>query len=281
MSYARGSSTPRSMRAAASRTAWRGSVRRCRWAAREPPRRSRPRSCGCSATNRAIARARSSTWPAGADRASGYGAVMERVRWLGVVAAGLVVGACGGGNKAAPTATPRAAKTVKPPRRQAQRSVLEGAPVHTRGAASRRVAIPILTYHVVAAAPAGAPYPQLWVNQETFAGEMAALHRAGYHAITLEAAYRAWTAGGPLPRKPVVLSFDDGYASDSTHARPVLQRYGWPGVLNLVLHNLGPKGITQRQVRGLIAAGWEIDSHTLTHPALTTLPAGQLRRELV
>src|SRR4051794_1011968 len=208
---------------------------------------------------------------------------MARARWSVVVVAALVVGACGGAHKAAPTptATPRAGEAGKAPRKRAQRPVLERAPVHTRGAASRRVAIPILTYHVVSAAPAGAPYPQLWVNQDTFAAEMAALHRAGYHAITLEAAYRAWTAGGPLPRKPVVLSFDDGYASDSTHARPVLRRYRWPGVLNLVWHNLGPKGITERQVRGLIAAGWEIDSHTVNHPDLTTLPAGQLRRELV
>jgi peptidoglycan/xylan/chitin deacetylase (PgdA/CDA1 family) len=78
-----------------------------------------------------------------------------------------------------------------------------------------------------------------------------------------------------------VISFDDGYLSDFTHARPVLRRLGWPGVLNLVLDNLGPGGITAHQVRGLIASGWEIDSHTLTHPDLTSLPAIALRRELI
>jgi peptidoglycan/xylan/chitin deacetylase (PgdA/CDA1 family) len=34
-------------------------------------------------------------------------------------------------------------------------------------------------------------------------------------------------------------------------------------------------------VRGLIRAGWEIDSHTITHPDLTTVSAQQLRTELV
>jgi peptidoglycan/xylan/chitin deacetylase (PgdA/CDA1 family) len=48
-----------------------------------------------------------------------------------------------------------------------------------------------------------------------------------------------------------------------------------------VLANVGPGGLTAREVRGLIASGWEIDSHTLTHPDLTTLPAVALRHELV
>jgi peptidoglycan/xylan/chitin deacetylase (PgdA/CDA1 family) len=78
-----------------------------------------------------------------------------------------------------------------------------------------------------------------------------------------------------------VLSFDDGYHSDYTHARPVLMRLRWPGVLNLALQNVEPGGITAAEVRRLIAAGWEIDSHTLTHPDLTTLPATELRHELV
>jgi peptidoglycan/xylan/chitin deacetylase (PgdA/CDA1 family) len=110
---------------------------------------------------------------------------------------------------------------------------------------------------------------------------MTALRRAGYHAITLATAVRAWRQGGPLPRRPIVISFDDGYLSDFTHARPVLARLGWPGVLDLVLRNLRAGDLTARQVRALIAAGWEIDTHTVTHADLTTLPAPQLRYELV
>jgi peptidoglycan/xylan/chitin deacetylase (PgdA/CDA1 family) len=161
------------------------------------------------------------------------------------------------------------------------RAVLKPPPAAIRGAASRRAAIPILMYHVVSAAPPGATYPQLWVARRRFADEMRALRRAGYHAITLATAVRAWLHGGPLPRRPIVLQFDDGYRADFTHARPVLARLGWPGVLNLVLRNLGPGGITVPQVRALIADGWEVDSHTMTHPDLTTLPSGDLRYELV
>src|SRR3979490_2525798 len=78
---------------------------------------------------------------------------------------------------------------------------LPPAPADVRGAAARRMAIPILMYHVVSAAPAGVPLAQLWVDQRVFAAEMSALRNAGYHAITLHQAFEAWQHGGPLPRK--------------------------------------------------------------------------------
>jgi len=140
--------------------------------------------------------------------------------------------------------------------------------------------VPILMYHVITQAPAGAANAQLWVKHETFAAEMQALRRAGYHAITLRQAFDAWQHGGPLPRKPVVVSFDDGYLSQYRYARPVLRKLGWPGVLNLELRNLGKGGLSEHQVRALLASGWELDSHTLTHPDLTTVSDAQLRVEL-
>ena len=154
------------------------------------------------------------------------------------------------------------------------------APTDVRGARSRRMPVPILMYHVIAGAPPGAANARLWVKHETFAAEMQALQRAGYHAITLRQAFDAWQHGGPLPRKPVVVSFDDGYLSQYRFARPVLRRLGWPGVLNLELRNLGKGGLSEHQVHVLLANGWELDSHTLTHPDLTTVPDAQLRAEL-
>jgi peptidoglycan/xylan/chitin deacetylase (PgdA/CDA1 family) len=141
--------------------------------------------------------------------------------------------------------------------------------------------IPILMYHVVGNRPPGAAYPELWVTPTAFASEMRALRRADFHAVTLAAAVAAWRHGAPLPRRPVVVSFDDGYLGDYTHARPVLRRLGWPGVLNLELDNVRTGDLSAREVRGLIAAGWEVDSHTIDHPDLTTLGPGRLRYELV
>jgi peptidoglycan/xylan/chitin deacetylase (PgdA/CDA1 family) len=83
------------------------------------------------------------------------------------------------------------------------------------------------------------------------------------------------------PAKPMIVSFDDGYHSHIANAFPVLRALGWPGVLNLELKNIrSDYGLTAPQVRTLIAAGWELDSHTIDHPDLTTLDATALRHEL-
>jgi peptidoglycan/xylan/chitin deacetylase (PgdA/CDA1 family) len=149
-------------------------------------------------------------------------------------------------------------------------------------AASRRHPVPILMYHVVNAPPPGAPFPALYVPAHEFASQMRALRDAGYHATTLARTWAAWHGRGTLPRHPVVVSFDDGYLSHVTHALPVLRQIGWVGVLNLELGKMGsPGALTDGQVRRLVGAGWEVDSHTITHPDLTTLDAAHLRHELV
>jgi peptidoglycan/xylan/chitin deacetylase (PgdA/CDA1 family) len=136
-------------------------------------------------------------------------------------------------------------------------------------------------YHVVAAAPPGAPYPELWVPPGRFGQEMRALAHAGYHATTLDTVWRAWHGHGSLPRHPLVISFDDGYQSQSTAARRILHRIGWPGVLNLEVKNVGLKGgLARNEVRAMLRDGWELDAHTLTHPDLTTVDAARLRREV-
>ena len=151
---------------------------------------------------------------------------------------------------------------------------LLAAPAHARP-------VPILMYHVVSAPPSTAPYPDLFVRPADFAGQMNWLARHGFQAITLLRAYDNWTKGSPLPPRPVVISFDDGYLSQYTHGFTTLQSHRWPGVLNLELNFLQPAGgMRPWRVRKLLAAGWEVDSHTLTHPDLTKVSNAQLWREV-
>jgi peptidoglycan/xylan/chitin deacetylase (PgdA/CDA1 family) len=129
--------------------------------------------------------------------------------------------------------------------------------------------VPILTYHRVGSSP-------------NFARQVAALERRGYEAVTLGRVWQAWRGEASLPPRPVVLTFDDGYLSQYRTAARSLRARGWPGVLNLQVDRLGaPGGLTRRQVRRMLADGWELDSHTLSHPDLTKVGAKRLRRELV
>ena len=140
--------------------------------------------------------------------------------------------------------------------------------------------VPILMYHVLADPLPGAAYPDLFVRPAHFTAQMTWLAQRGFHAVTLDTVWRAWHGRGQLPKRPIVLSFDDGYRSHVGVALPVLRSHGWPGVLNLAWHNLGTNGLRPRGVRRLIHAGWEIDAHSLTHPDLTAVGDAQLVDEV-
>jgi peptidoglycan/xylan/chitin deacetylase (PgdA/CDA1 family) len=137
--------------------------------------------------------------------------------------------------------------------------------------------VPILAFHVIGDPTPGAPNPGLYVAPATFRAQIAWLALQGYHGVTLDTLYRYWRSAGwlALPRRPIVLSFDDGYPQDVSIALPVLRARHWPAVLNLQIGNLVPA-----RVRQLLAAGWEVDAHTFTHPDLTRVDAAQLRHEI-
>ncbi|HXB64657.1 MAG TPA: polysaccharide deacetylase family protein [Solirubrobacteraceae bacterium] len=135
-------------------------------------------------------------------------------------------------------------------------------------------AVPILMYHVINPPPVGAPFPGLYVPEEEFAEQIQALAGAGFHAVTLDQLWANWREGAPLPAgKPIVVTFDNGYQSQYTNALPVLRRLGWDAVENLQLTGLPPSqgGLSSEQVRGLVAAGWELDTQGFSHADLITL----------
>jgi peptidoglycan/xylan/chitin deacetylase (PgdA/CDA1 family) len=143
--------------------------------------------------------------------------------------------------------------------------------------------VPILMYHVIAPAPTGAPFPGLYVTPEEFAAQMQALKRAGWTAVTLDEVAAYWRKGISLPRgKPIVVSFDNGYQSQYTRALPILRKLGWVGDENIQLTGLPPSqgGLGDDEIRGLVAAGWELDTQGISHADLITLDAQQLHEQV-
>ncbi len=146
-----------------------------------------------------------------------------------------------------------------------------------------QAAVPILMYHVIAAPPAGAPFPGLYVEPQLFAEQMQALKQAGWHGVTQDQLEAYWSRGVPLgPGKPIVLTFDNGYQSQYTQALPVLQRLRWPAVENIQLSGLPPSqgGLLQRQIKGLVSAGWELDTQGISHADLVTLDESELHNQV-
>ena len=143
-----------------------------------------------------------------------------------------------------------------------------------------RGAVPILMYHVIAEAPPGAANPGLFVPPAELKAQVKWLADNGYTPVTLTQLFAAWHGKAEIPSKPIVLTFDDGTRDQHDVAAALLARYGWAGVLNLPIESLNHHEMTDDMVNEMLGEGWELASHTRTHPDLTTLDAATLKDEV-
>jgi peptidoglycan/xylan/chitin deacetylase (PgdA/CDA1 family) len=136
------------------------------------------------------------------------------------------------------------------------------------------VQVPILMYHYIRVPPSYAGDKIGWAlstSPEDFRQQMDYVDQHGYHPITLSD-LRAYLNGRrPLPDRPVVLTFDDGYADLYTQAFPVLKRHHFRAVAYIVSGFVGRTGVnvSPEQVREMDAYGIEIGAHTVNHVDLT------------
>ena len=143
--------------------------------------------------------------------------------------------------------------------------------------------VPILTYHYIRVNPDR--YDRmgfaLSVTPSDFATQMDWLAQNGYHTITTEDLYTYLNRHGGLPSKPVILTFDDGYADFYTTALPILRSHDFVGVSYVVSGFVGwPGYMTSAQIREADRSGMEIGSHTVNHPNLASLPAAAVWSQL-
>ena len=196
-----------------------------------------------------------------------------------VAAAALLAVGCGGGSGSATTHRPKASAPAHPTAHARTFTPLS-APAHP---APRTVRVPILTYHRVHeyATELTKSQPDLTIEPTVFRAEIAAIHRAGYTTISQRQLFDALYRGAGLPRRPVIISVDDGYVDDVTQILPVLRRYRMTATFYVITGRVREAGfLTIREIRELDAAGMDIGAHTRTHPNLPTLPAAALRSEV-
>ena len=145
------------------------------------------------------------------------------------------------------------------------------------------VQVPIIEYHYIRVNPD--PRDRLGFNLSVtpsdFKAQMDWLQVNGYHAITLNDLRAYFLEQKPLPSRPIVLTFDDGYADFYTTAFPILQAHGFTAVSYVVPGFLDhPRYMTSAQVEEIDGAGIEIGAHTMTHADLTKAGPAQLVLEV-
>ncbi|MCA1808225.1 MAG: polysaccharide deacetylase family protein [Kiritimatiellia bacterium] len=148
-----------------------------------------------------------------------------------------------------------------------------------RQTAQLPVSVPILMYHDLSEARDPATANDVWkVQVDAFERHLQFLRQQGYTSVLPQDLARAAQGRGPLPDKPVVITFDDGFLSSLTHAEPLLRRYGFQGIVYLIteriaddagqrLHYRATPCLTWPEVRTMMQRGIiTFGVHSHTHP---------------
>ena len=143
-------------------------------------------------------------------------------------------------------------------------------------APGRKVVVPILMYHRINVVTASTPVASrpLSVHPADFARQMRWLARNGYHTITQRQLFDALMCGRPLPRRPILLTFDDGYRDVFFNASTVLKRLNMRATAYVVTDRIsGPdiSFLTWNLLHALERRGVEIGSHTRAHRDMKSL----------
>jgi peptidoglycan/xylan/chitin deacetylase (PgdA/CDA1 family) len=153
---------------------------------------------------------------------------------------------------------------------------------HRDGAGATRQPIPVLLYHTISDAPSSGIAP-FAVSLRAFERHLDLIEEAGGETLTVSDLVDRLSGGERLPRRAVVITFDDGFADTLDVAAPSLWRrrmvatvYVATGYLTDRTSTRRPAGqdrmLTWDRVGELEGYGLELGAHTHTHPQLDVLP---------
>jgi peptidoglycan/xylan/chitin deacetylase (PgdA/CDA1 family) len=157
--------------------------------------------------------------------------------------------------------------------------------VRAPSSGARHLAVPILMYHRIDYLRPSLPEMtrRLTVDPTDFEHQMEWLKQHGFHTLTQRELLDAVSGGRPLPAKPILITFDDGYRDVLGKASPVIQRlrlHATEYVISGRLDGSDSSFLTVPELRLLEQRGIEIGSHTVTHADLPALSDAQAFEEL-
>ncbi|HZN19520.1 MAG TPA: polysaccharide deacetylase family protein [Micromonosporaceae bacterium] len=147
-------------------------------------------------------------------------------------------------------------------------------------------AVAVLGYHSIGDAPRDGTLR--WsVSPGDFDEQMALLRQRGCTPLTVSGYAELLRLGGPMPPKPVLVTFDDGFPDLATAALPILRRYGITATAYVITSRVGAgtrpgkdPSLDWDQLADLRGNGVEIGSHSHTHRALDCLRRAELHEEV-
>ncbi len=152
--------------------------------------------------------------------------------------------------------------------------------------------LPVLMYHSIGPLRDGFD-PFLTISTEMFERHLRWLSKNGFTPIHTTDWVAYLREGKSLPDKPVLLTFDDGYADTAEFGLPLLRKFGFTGTVFVVTDQIGGSNkwdlhlglseqllMTADQIRDWAEQGIEFGAHTCTHQDLCTATPEQIREEM-
>jgi len=165
--------------------------------------------------------------------------------------------------------------------------------VHEAGGGPRPRWVRVLTYHAIADLDGPDWQRPFGVTPGQFSRQIDTMRNAGYHFVGVDEFLRYERGQGSVPRRPILLTFDDCYESLLTAALPILRERAIPAIAFAVTGYLGgtnewDQAIGGQKLRLLDASDLhelsknnvEIGAHSRTHPHLCGLSAEKLSEEI-
>ena len=182
----------------------------------------------------------------------------------------------------APVPNPEGAVAREPsPARPVARTRPEPGP---RGPPRASADAPIVMFHYIGPLPANADIfrKDLTVSESLFDGVLQYLADQEAVTVSMDDLMEHYAGGPELPKKSVILTFDDGYDGMYDYAFPMLKQRGMVGTFFIITDFVGRPGyLTWGQIAEMDAAGMSFGAHSLTHPDFTKIGPAELRRQLI
>lgn len=146
--------------------------------------------------------------------------------------------------------------------------------------------VPILMYHYIRTVtdPNDTLGANLSVSPENFSKQLDYLSANNYQTISLQQLRDGFAGTYKIDssKKPVVITFDDGYDDAYTQAFPILKSHNMIGVFYIITGQIDQsERMTSNQIIELDKAGMVIGSHTTNHLDLTSISSSQLNSQLL
>ncbi|MEI8223996.1 MAG: polysaccharide deacetylase family protein [bacterium] len=142
----------------------------------------------------------------------------------------------------------------------------------------------ILVYHTVEPKTdkkEGVMQKHYHILPENFRAQMRYLKDNGYAVIPMKIYLDHINKGTEIPKKSVVLTFDDGWKNQYDYAYPILKEFGYTATFYIITGSTdGKTYMSWDNIRELDKAGMDIESHTVTHTNLAKADEKKIADEL-